>query len=396
MKRITIILSVITALFAVTFPAAAAEPSTFKNLTAYTSSGGFSLVFAFEGKPVERLRFSENHIQIDFSSSRMSTPKKIYDIGRSGIGTVEVAQSSPETVRVRIKPSGDIKALGRSLSLEKSGGKLILRFASAASAAPIAQFKKSIEKAPKRTKGRVSSLDKSVGGNDKPPASASTLERPDRERVSTELKTALSKTSLSVAPDKKGGNGLFSDYSEPEVPAVPSLGESLVKVGGALAVVLAMVLILAFAAKRYLAGAETALGTKKQLKVLSSHFIGVKKSVTLVEIAGEILALGVTNENINLLARYDDPEKIERIKLTHRLPDRPMGIFKRLPGFSRISGNKAGKKRAFKKEMGERARAMKEREKKLAAKRDTAREELVSKAADTIASRLRKLENAAG
>jgi len=432
MKRITAIVSIITALFAVTFPAGAAEISTFKNLTAYASSTGFSLVFAFEGKPLERLRFSENHIQIDFSGSRMKTPKKIYDISRSGIGTVEIVQSSPETVRVRIKPSGDIKALGRSLSLEKLRGKLILRFAVPAPAAPVAQFNKksnkmapkramaeqkpvlngasgdmasaALVKEPKQNKGRsqrshrVSSLDRSVGGNDKRPASASTLERPERERAAIELQTALSETSLSVAPvapDKKGGKGLFADFSEPEVPAVPSLGESLVKVGGALAVVLAMVLILAFTAKRYLAGAETALGTKKQLKVLSSHFIGVKKSVTLVEVAGEILALGVTNENINLLARYDDPEKIERIKLTHRLPNKPMGIFKRLPGFSRISGNKAGKKRAFSKEMDNRARAMKEREKNLAAKRNTTKEELVSRAASTIASRLRKLENAA-
>jgi len=403
-KRITAIFSIITALFAITFPAGAAEISTFKNLTAYASSGGFSLVFAFEGRPVERLRFSENHIQIDFSSSRMKTPKKIYDISRSGIGTVEIAQSSPETVRVRIKPSGDIKALGRSLSLEKLRGKLILRFASAAPDAPVAPStvnKKKIEKAPKREAVEQRPV---LRGDT---ASAALVKKPNRERAFTELKAALPEASLSVtplapaapaapaAPDKKGGKGLFADFSEPEVPAVPSLGESLVKVGGALAVVLAMVLILAFTAKRYLAGAETALGTKKQLKVLSSHFIGVKKSVTLVEIAGEILALGVTNENINLLARYDDPEKIERIKLTHRLPDRPMGIFKRLPGFSRISGNKAGKKRAFSKEMDSRARAMKEREKNLAAKRDTAREELVSRAAGTIASRLRKLENAA-
>ena len=407
MKRITAIFSVVTALFAMTFPAGAAEISTFKNLTAYASSDGFSLVFAFDGRPVERLRFSENHIQIDFSYSRMKSPKKIYDIGRSGIGTVEVVQSGPETVRVRIKPSGDIKALGRSMSLEKSGGKLILRFAapdvpaaSAASVAPAALLvksnKKSIDKAPKRAVAEQKPVSR---GDIK---SAALVKEPKREKVLTELKAALPKASLSVAPvapvaliapERKTGKGLFADYSEPEVPAVPSLGESLVK---ALAVVLAMVLILAFAAKRYLAGAETALGSKKQLKVLSSHFIGVKKSVTLVEIAGEVLALGVTNENINLLARYDNPEKIERIKLTHRLPDRPMGIFKRIPGFARISGSKAGKKRAFKKEMDIRARAMKEREKHLAAKRDTAREELVSRAAGTIASRLRKLENAAG
>ena len=433
MKRITAIFSVITALFAMALPASAAELSTFKNLTAYASSDGFSLVLAFDGKLSERLRFSEKHIEIDFSESRMSTPKKTYDISRAGIGTVEVAQLNAGMVRVRIKPDGDIKALGRSMSLEKRGGKLILKFAAPNSpVAPVAPV------APKQAvaqqkevssvvtadslqakngqlkKGRVSSLRVSAGrvsagGEGNQPASATkgTLRRggpasapmPDslaRETAASELKAALSDVSLSVAADKKPVKGLFADYSEPEVPEVPSLGESLVKVGGALAVVLAMVLILAFAAKRYLSGAKSALSAQKQLTVLSTHFIGVKKSVTLVEIAGEVLALGVTNENINLLARYDDPEKIEQIKMTHRLPDKPLGVFKKLPGFSKISGAKGGKKRAFIKEVESRTRAMNEREKELAGKRDAAREELVSKAAGTIASRHRKLEKAAG
>ena len=415
MKRITAIFSMLIVLFAAALPAGAAELNTFKNLTAYTSSGAFSLVFEFEGKPVERLRFSEKYLQIDFSSSRMSTPKKIYDISRSGIATVEISQSSQDTVRVLINPSVDVKTLGRSLSLEKRSGKLILRFSMpkslAASATPVAKVapkQAAVEQKANQKRNRISSLDTKFGKKDKTGGSASKLEKVEANRAATELKAALSKTSLSVspvamvapvapaAPDKKGGKKLFADFSEPEIPAVPSLGESLVKVGGALAVVLAMVLILAFAAKRYLSGAEGALGSKKQLKVLSSHFIGVKKSVTIVEIAGEILALGVTNENINLLAKYDDPEKIERIKMTHRLPDKPTGIFKSLPLLSRISGSKGGKKRGFSKEMESRARTMKEREQKLSAKRKTDRAELVSRAAGTISAHIRKMENAAG
>ncbi len=198
------------------------------------------------------------------------------------------------------------------------------------------------------------------------------------------------------AGKRDGEKGFFLNYSDPEVPALPSFGKSLVKIGGALAVVLAMVLLLAFTAKKYLSGMETAMGAKKQLKVLSNHFIGVKKSVTLVELAGEVLVLGVTSDNINLLARYDDPEKIERIKFTHRLPDRPMGIFKRLPIFSRASGKRDGKNPAFAKQVEASARAMNEMEDKKAAERKSAKETLISEAVYSIASRLRALENTTG
>jgi flagellar protein FliO/FliZ len=208
------------------------------------------------------------------------------------------------------------------------------------------------------------------------------------------LTAALREATSPGMAGKDFEKELFLDYSEPTVPPLPSFGESIFKVGGALGIVLAMVLFLAFTAKRYLAGAETAMGTKKQVKVLSSHFIGVKKSVTLVEIAGEILVLGVTNDNINLLARYDDPEKIERIKFTQRLPDRPMGIFKRLPILSRMTGSRGRKKTAFAQEMDSRTRAMKERDEKTAVERKTAKEELVKKAAGTIASRMRAFEHA--
>jgi flagellar biosynthetic protein FliO len=104
-------------------------------------------------------------------------------------------------------------------------------------------------------------------------------------------------------------------------------------------VVLALIFVISFVVKKYMGTMENALGTKKQLKVLSNHFIGVKKNVTIIEVGGEILVLGVSNSNVNLLAHYTDPDKIELIRLAHRLPDKPMGLFKRF-GFLEGIGKK--------------------------------------------------------
>ncbi|MCD6274257.1 MAG: flagellar biosynthetic protein FliO [Deltaproteobacteria bacterium] len=43
----------------------------------------------------------------------------------------------------------------------------------------------------------------------------------------------------------------------------------------------------------------------KLIKVLDSTFIGVKKNISLVEVPGAVLVLGITNDNISFLTRID-------------------------------------------------------------------------------------------
>jgi flagellar protein FliO/FliZ len=48
-------------------------------------------------------------------------------------------------------------------------------------------------------------------------------------------------------------------------------------------------------------------GSKEQLiKVIASQYIGIKKNISLVEIPGSILVLGVSNDNISLLTKIED------------------------------------------------------------------------------------------
>jgi flagellar biogenesis protein FliO len=50
------------------------------------------------------------------------------------------------------------------------------------------------------------------------------------------------------------------------------------------------------------------------VNVLGSGFLGPKKNIVLVEVAGEVLVLGMSQDNISLLTNITDPEKIEEIK----------------------------------------------------------------------------------
>ena len=52
----------------------------------------------------------------------------------------------------------------------------------------------------------------------------------------------------------------------------------------------------------------------KFIRIIERSYIGVKKNVTLVEVSGKILVLGVTSDRISLLTQIEDPGSIEQIK----------------------------------------------------------------------------------
>ncbi|MCF8120420.1 MAG: flagellar biosynthetic protein FliO [Deltaproteobacteria bacterium] len=58
------------------------------------------------------------------------------------------------------------------------------------------------------------------------------------------------------------------------------------------------------------------------IRVLASHYVGVKKNISLVEIPGAVLVLGITNDRINLLAKIDDTETVKQVSSPE---DEPVG-----------------------------------------------------------------------
>ena len=47
------------------------------------------------------------------------------------------------------------------------------------------------------------------------------------------------------------------------------------------------------------------------IRVLASQYIGMKKNISLVQVPGAILVIGITGDSIRLLTRIDDPEVLE-------------------------------------------------------------------------------------
>ena len=50
---------------------------------------------------------------------------------------------------------------------------------------------------------------------------------------------------------------------------------------------------------------------------MSTNYLAPKKNISLVEVAGEILVLGISDQNISLLTSIREPDRIEEIKKAH-------------------------------------------------------------------------------
>jgi flagellar protein FliO/FliZ len=81
----------------------------------------------------------------------------------------------------------------------------------------------------------------------------------------------------------------------------------------ALGIVLGGLLFVFYFMKRYLK--RDAGGRSRQLiKVIANQYIGVKKTIALVEIPGSILVVGVSNDKISMLTKIEDKAIIEAIQ----------------------------------------------------------------------------------
>ena len=73
-------------------------------------------------------------------------------------------------------------------------------------------------------------------------------------------------------------------------------------------------LLITFYYTRRKIGKQIGGSKGKLIKVLGNTYIGVKKQISLVEIPGAVLVLGLSGDNISLLAKIDDDKILGNIK----------------------------------------------------------------------------------
>ena len=121
--------------------------------------------------------------------------------------------------------------------------------------------------------------------------------------------------------------------------ATPDMLATSLKMIAALALVLGGLGIFLYISKRILRK-NTGVAGGKMIRVLASQYVGLKKSISLVEIPGAVLVVGIAGDTIRLLTKIEDRSILEQMqnpeneRVTPSFSDHLNKISHRFTGFN--------------------------------------------------------------
>ncbi len=101
----------------------------------------------------------------------------------------------------------------------------------------------------------------------------------------------------------------------------PDLTTIALKMSSVLLLMTGLIVALLYLFRRL--GARGLNSEGKSIRLLSSSYVGVKKYISLVEIPGAILVIGVTRDRITLLDKIEDPGILEQFRQPYTPTDAP-------------------------------------------------------------------------
>ncbi|MBO6179663.1 MAG: flagellar biosynthetic protein FliO [Selenomonadaceae bacterium] len=132
---------------------------------------------------------------------------------------------------------------------------------------------------------------------------------------------------LWAAEEAAPSSGYLANYNDVNpMPTSASWFSTLAYLISLLAV-FAIVLLMAYGATRFIGGRFSSFNSNGAGRLIASVALGPKMSVAVVEVAGQMLILGVTEHNVSLLAEVIDPEEIDRLERVALTNNMPTGAF---------------------------------------------------------------------
>ena len=99
---------------------------------------------------------------------------------------------------------------------------------------------------------------------------------------------------------------------------------ALLKMIAALALVLGIMIGLAFLVRRFFQQTGIAAPDGSAISILTVKYLGPKNSIMIVDILGEVVVLGLSNQQISYITTIDDPASLEKLKAMGRQRGNPM------------------------------------------------------------------------
>jgi flagellar biosynthetic protein FliO len=331
-----------------------------KNVYTSKVDDGFIVRLEFE-KPVSDYKnpvFFDKSIQVDFPSAFIKPAKKYFPADSFSTTKIFAAQFNSKTLRIRFIKKDKSIDLRNRFHLARQGRFVIVRFDESEpvfnpklsnnsesqdrgsddlmSEQELADFlaRASEKIRNQEAKKNLSAKEHKISSDSAQPSKNKKVEKVKEIKVTRAgmgvepIVEQIKRVAQQNSESKKEGKGEKDENNSSDKKSkwVSSLNNSQskgkpielipsgLKMVSMLSVVLGIMFLLFFGFKKYVLKNTMFGGGEKLVHVLGSGYLGPKKNIVLVEVAGELLVLGMSQNNISLLTNIVDPEKIEEIK----------------------------------------------------------------------------------
>jgi len=293
--------------------------------------GDLVIRLKFKTRDIQYLppKFFNKTVEIDFPGSRLKSESKYFPTQDSEIYQVYISQLDSGLVRLRLMLAQKMAGLEDQLRVENDGRYLEIHI----SKNPGDTLESLLERATRLQMNKEPYMKKPYEEISEPlDDSASPIEPEVISRVNL-LSDAKPLKRDSVPLAQIVGNALPAQRNQisGEEPRIknelnlfqkgkvrkaesPDMLSTSLKMFYTLIFVLGAMFFLFYLFKKFVWKNGGLGGSGKAVRVLSTGFLGPKKSLALVEIPGEILVLGIADGHISLLSNIRDEEKIAMIK----------------------------------------------------------------------------------
>ena len=298
------------------------------------SREGDDLMLRFDFKnPIQQKlvpHYFKRSVQLDFSLTYVDPPKRHYEIKKSPVTQVYVSQFDSRLMRVRFILAEENGLNKRHFEFNKEGNSLEVRIKNPGSA-----YDEELDQLIQRAVGSSSS------NSARQESIQLEVEEAEPEApVVKKIKRAGNKPTLKNEPLVSKNVEAIGELEESKIPSFKkstplklkdeikeplllagsekavednSLWESGMKMLTTLAFVVGLMFFLFYVFKKLVAKQGMFGTADKPIRVISTGFLGPKKSIAMVEVAGRVLILGVANDQITLLSSLEDEEEVARI-----------------------------------------------------------------------------------
>jgi len=286
-----------------------------QNVSSDLSENGLTDRFEFNkpvlnaGQPV----FSGTSVRIDIPQASVRPKKRFFYTGDSRIPQIVASRLNSKTLRLQFVLGERLPLLNENFQVEDQGRSLVVHLFKNEEDI-LGQF---LARAANRIDSQEGQeeVENSISNEETTLSNAvSPLATDGNKNCQLEQGANKSdKTEISSALPLRIDEGRGLDLDKPLDPVAIT-----VKTFSMFALVLALMFLIFYVFKKYVLKNTIFGGNEKFVRVLGTGFLGPKKNIVLVEVAGEVLVLGISNDNISLLTQIQDKEKIEEIKASRK------------------------------------------------------------------------------